>query len=55
MMSFALWFVRSPKKCNVHLCQKVAFVLACFKPRLRLGQKTQTRTKKMHFLALIHK
>jgi hypothetical protein len=25
-----------------------------FKPRLRLGQETQTRTKKMHFLALIH-
>jgi hypothetical protein len=25
-----------------------------FKPRLRLGQKTQPRTKKMHFLALIH-
>jgi hypothetical protein len=25
------------------------------KPRLRLGQKTQTRTKKMQFLALIHK
>jgi hypothetical protein len=31
-------FVRSPKKCNVHLCQKVPFVLACFQasaaPRL---------------------
>jgi hypothetical protein len=26
-----------------------------FKPRLSLGQKTQSRTKKMHFLALIHK
>jgi hypothetical protein len=26
-----------------------------FKPRLRLGQKTQSRTKKMHLLALIHK
>jgi hypothetical protein len=26
-----------------------------FKPRLRLGQKTQTRTKKMYFLALTHK
>jgi hypothetical protein len=24
-----------------------------FKPQLRLGQKTQTRTKKIHFLALI--
>jgi hypothetical protein len=29
-MSFALWFVRSPKKFNVHLGQKVPFVLACF-------------------------
>jgi hypothetical protein len=48
-MSFALWFVRSPKKLNVHLCQKVPFVLACFKPRLRLGQKI------LHFLALIRK
>jgi hypothetical protein len=46
-MSFALLFVRSPKKFNVHLCQKVSFVLACF-------EKTQTRTKKMHFLALVH-
>jgi hypothetical protein len=30
MMSFAWQFVRSPKKFNVHLCQKVPFVLACF-------------------------
>jgi hypothetical protein len=29
-----------------------AFCPSCFKPRLRLDQKT---TKKMHFLALIHK
>jgi hypothetical protein len=29
-MSFALYFVRSPKKFNVHHCQKVPFVLACF-------------------------
>jgi hypothetical protein len=29
MMSFALSFVRSPKKFDVHLCQKVPFVLAC--------------------------
>jgi hypothetical protein len=27
MMSFALM---SPKKCNVHLCQKLPFVHACF-------------------------
>jgi hypothetical protein len=25
--------VRSPKKFHVHLCQKVLFILACFKPR----------------------
>jgi hypothetical protein len=30
MMSFALWFVQSPKKFNVHLCQKVPFVLTYF-------------------------
>jgi hypothetical protein len=30
IMSFALWFVRSPKKFNVHLGQKVSFLLACF-------------------------
>jgi hypothetical protein len=35
-MSFALSFMRSPKKCNVHLYQKVSFVT----PRLRLAQKT---------------
>jgi hypothetical protein len=29
-MSFALWFVRPSKKINVHLCQKMPFVLACF-------------------------
>jgi hypothetical protein len=39
----------------VYLCQKPPFVVACLKPRLRLGQKTQPRTKKMHFLALVHK
>jgi hypothetical protein len=37
-MSFALQFVRLPKKCNVHLGQKVPFVLVCFQisapPRL---------------------
>jgi hypothetical protein len=30
MTSFALYFVKSPKKFNVHLCQKVPFILACF-------------------------
>jgi hypothetical protein len=25
-------YVRSPKKINVHLCQKVPFVVACFQP-----------------------
>jgi hypothetical protein len=30
MMIFALLFVWSPKKFNVHLCQKVPFVLVCF-------------------------
>jgi hypothetical protein len=38
MMSFALYFVWPSKKCNVHLGQKVPFVLACFQvsapPRL---------------------
>jgi hypothetical protein len=29
-MSFALLFVRSSKKFNMHLCQKVSFVLAYF-------------------------
>jgi hypothetical protein len=37
-MSFALSFVRLPKKFNMHLDQKVPFVLACFQvsapPRL---------------------
>jgi hypothetical protein len=32
-----------------------SFVLGSFKPRLRLAQETPSRTKKMHFLALIHK
>jgi hypothetical protein len=27
----------------MYLFEKVSFVLACVKPRLRLGQKTQTR------------
>jgi hypothetical protein len=45
MMSFALSFVRSPKKFDVHLCQKVPFVLACSSlgcasaRKLRLGRK----------------
>jgi hypothetical protein len=30
MMSFALYFVKSPKKFNAHLRQKVSFVIACF-------------------------
>jgi hypothetical protein len=30
MMSFAFYFVRSPKEFKAHLCQKVPFVLACF-------------------------
>jgi hypothetical protein len=38
MMSFTLQFVRSPKKFNVYLCQKVPFVLGRFQasaaPRL---------------------
>jgi hypothetical protein len=28
---------------------------AVAEPRLRLGQKTQTRTKNTHFLELVHK
>jgi hypothetical protein len=32
-----------------------AYASAFFKPRPRLGQKTQTRTKKMHPPAFIHK
>jgi hypothetical protein len=34
---------------NVHEYQNVTSSLSIFKPRLHLGQKTQTRTKKMHF------
>jgi hypothetical protein len=44
MMFFALQFVRSPKKFNVHLCQKVPFVLACFRA------SAAPRPKKMHFV-----
>jgi hypothetical protein len=34
---------------------KKLYVEPVFKPRPRLGQKTQIRTKKMHFLVLTHK
>jgi hypothetical protein len=47
--------VRSPKKFNVHLYQKVLFILACFEASAAPRPETQTRTKKMHFLALIDK
>jgi hypothetical protein len=54
-MSCASQFVRLPKKINVHLCQKVPFVLACFQASAAPRPEKQTRSKKMHFLALIHK
>jgi hypothetical protein len=47
-MSFVLYLVLSPKKYNVHL--RLFSGLGCAS-----AKKTQTRTKKMHFLALIHK
>jgi hypothetical protein len=49
MMSFA--FVVRAVICG---CAKKGFLFSpVFKPRLRLGQKTQARTKNIHFLALI--
>jgi hypothetical protein len=49
MMSFAA----VAKKFNVHLGKKCLLSSFVFKPHLCLDQKTQTRTKKMHLLALI--
>jgi hypothetical protein len=54
MMSFALYFVRLSKKFDEHLCQKCLLSSPVIKPRLRLGYKTQTQTKRMPFFALIH-
>jgi hypothetical protein len=34
----------------VHLAKKCRLSSPVFNPRLRLGQKTQTRMKKVHFL-----
>jgi hypothetical protein len=48
-------FFLLPKKNNVHLGQKVPFVLACFQVSAPPRLKTQTRTKNIHFFVLIHK
>jgi hypothetical protein len=40
---------------HVHFCQKVPFVLACLSLGCASVEKTQIQTKRMSFLALMHK
>jgi hypothetical protein len=55
MMSFLCSSCGRLKKLMCTSVKKCFLSSPVFKPRLRLGQNTQTSTKKMHFLALIHK
>jgi hypothetical protein len=55
MIFFALQFVRSPKKCNVHLCQKVPFVFACFQASTTPLLENPDSDEKDALLALIRK